>query len=214
MKRGVKKRDHEKLDDATIQRVKDLRESDTPITKKAACEILNISYNSSRLDRILQEFDEKKARRKKNFAANRNKPVDVSEKSRIISWYLEGYGVTELSEMLYRPPYIIKNVLEETGTPIRTRGEEAAKISFIPEQAIRDSFSVGEFVWSAKYQSVCEVIKEEKTSRDKVSKVYQIYVYEKTDSGRKGGRYCAQRAEELGSLEHLAQYIDVKKITS
>ena len=47
--RGVKKKSHEKLDSANIQRVIDLLEQDEPITKKEACEMLNIRYNTTRL---------------------------------------------------------------------------------------------------------------------------------------------------------------------
>ena len=35
----------EKLDKTTMLRIINLLEQDKPITKKAACEILNISYN-------------------------------------------------------------------------------------------------------------------------------------------------------------------------
>ena len=54
-KRGVKKQDHERLDDATIGRVVSLLGAEKPITKKAACETLNISYNTARLKKIIDE---------------------------------------------------------------------------------------------------------------------------------------------------------------
>ena len=45
----IKKKSYEKLDDINIKRVIDALESEIPITKKDACEILNISYNTTRL---------------------------------------------------------------------------------------------------------------------------------------------------------------------
>ena len=66
-KRGVKKKDGEKLDDANIERVIGLLNQEKPITKKAACEALNISYNSTRLTRIIDEYHERKERRRKTL---------------------------------------------------------------------------------------------------------------------------------------------------
>ncbi len=64
-KRTVKAKDHEKLDDATIERVMALLNDEKPITKKAACEILNISYNTTRLGAIIDGYLERKERRRK-----------------------------------------------------------------------------------------------------------------------------------------------------
>ena len=58
--RGVKKRSHEKLTDSNIQHVIWLLNAKSPITKKEACSILNISYNTTRLKTIIEEFVEKK----------------------------------------------------------------------------------------------------------------------------------------------------------
>ena len=58
-RRGIKKQEHERLDDATLSRVVSLLEQDKPITKKVACEMLNISYNTTRLNRIIQEYKDR-----------------------------------------------------------------------------------------------------------------------------------------------------------
>ncbi len=55
MVRGVRQKKHEKLDAANLDKVIALLESDSPITKKEACEILNITYNTTRLKRIIEE---------------------------------------------------------------------------------------------------------------------------------------------------------------
>ena len=56
MKRGVRKRAGENLSPANIRRViHSLNEEG--ITKKVACEMLNISYNTTRLNRIIEEFE-------------------------------------------------------------------------------------------------------------------------------------------------------------
>ena len=78
--RGVKKRSHEKLTDANIQHVMGLLDAESPITKKEACSILNISYNTTRLKTIIEEFVEQKEYRDKRKAANRGVPARASEK--------------------------------------------------------------------------------------------------------------------------------------
>ena len=55
----VKKKDYENLSATNIQKVIMLLEQEKPITKKEACQILNISYNTARLNKILDEFDER-----------------------------------------------------------------------------------------------------------------------------------------------------------
>ena len=60
MRRGVRKREGENLSPANIRRViHSLNEEG--ITKKVACEMLNISYNTTRLNRIIEEVEEQEA---------------------------------------------------------------------------------------------------------------------------------------------------------
>ena len=52
MKRGTKKKSYENLTDSNIKNVISLLEAEKPITKKEACDILNISYNTTRLNKL------------------------------------------------------------------------------------------------------------------------------------------------------------------
>ena len=63
---------HEKLDAANMTKVIELLDSDTPITKKAACEHLNISYNTKRLASLIDEFIQKRANDKRLRAKMRS----------------------------------------------------------------------------------------------------------------------------------------------
>ena len=47
---------HENLTKANIAKVIDLLEAEKPITKKEACGILNITYNTTRLGNIITEY--------------------------------------------------------------------------------------------------------------------------------------------------------------
>ena len=68
MPRGIRVKEGEDFSKATIKRVIDLLEAETPITKKAACEMLNMSYNTTRLAKIIEGYKEKE-----EFIKKRNK---------------------------------------------------------------------------------------------------------------------------------------------
>ena len=46
---GIRKKKEEQLSETNINKVIDLLSADKPITKKEACGILNIAYNTTRL---------------------------------------------------------------------------------------------------------------------------------------------------------------------
>ena len=63
----IKKKDYENLTKSNIQRVIELLENEKPITKKEACQMLRITYNTTRLARIIEDYKEQEA-----FVALRN----------------------------------------------------------------------------------------------------------------------------------------------
>ena len=213
MKKGVKAKEHEKLDETSIARVISLLKSTPPITKKEACEILNISYNTTRLNSIIVEHEEKVARRKKLYDAKKGTAFEVAEVSNIIKWYLQGTEVTEIAALLFRPSSAINRVLENLGVPRRPRGKCNYTPTLLPEECIVTNVKPGDVVWSAFYDAAAEVIKYVGLSRDKTP-IYQIYVFQASEGRRKAGFYANQRIEELGSLEHLKKYITIEQITS
>ena len=72
-RKNIKKRDHEKLTDSNIKHVISLLESEKPITKKEACAILNISYNTTRLNTIIEDFKDRKETEEKRKAERKGK---------------------------------------------------------------------------------------------------------------------------------------------
>ena len=79
MRRGIKKREHEKLSDTNVREVIELLESGKPFTKKEACQKLNITYNTSRLSNIITEFKDKQAFYEKRRSQNRGRPATPNE---------------------------------------------------------------------------------------------------------------------------------------
>lgn len=220
MARAVKRKDHENLTDSNIEKVIAGLNATPPITKKQACIDLNITYNTTRLARIIEEYQESKARDKKLRDANRGKPAQNHEIKYTIEQYLEGTPMGEIANSLYRNNAFVKKIIEDVGVPTRGVGETYMDYNPLPEQCIADSFDPEEYAWSSKYSAPCIIDKEISRSVDNESKVYRIYVLEPYEEPAemyfkkvgKAGFYANQPAHELGKLDHLKQYgIDIGK---
>lgn len=213
----VKRKDGERLTPDNIDKVIELLNASKPITKKAACEMLAISYNTARLSKIIEERIEGKALDKRMRDANRGKPAQKHEISTVIIGYLDGRSLSDISEGLFRPQSFVKNIVENVGVPQRVSADYFNP-PLLPEQCVKSKFGEGEIVWSARHQAPAIVLKEMPSSEE--YKVYRIYVIEEIEEESPyfpnihgyGGRYAAQAAHELGSLEHLKDYdIDIYK---
>lgn len=79
----VKKQEHEKITDANIKRVIGLLEASPPITKKEACEILGMSYNTTRLTKIIEEW---KSDRDYRVSAKPKSVGDLLLMLRLLRW--------------------------------------------------------------------------------------------------------------------------------
>ncbi len=84
--RKSKNADSERLDDASMERVIELL--DKKGTKKEACEILGITYNTTRLASLIEKYKEKKAKDAERRAEKRGKPASQGEIDYIVSTYL------------------------------------------------------------------------------------------------------------------------------
>jgi hypothetical protein len=215
----VKKKEGEKLTPDNIQRVIELLEQAKPITKKEACEILNISYNTTRLGNIIEAHRAQIAQDAKRRAANRGKPAADHEIKDIIEWYLEGDSISDIADRLYRSSGFVKDIINKVGVPQRGAGQNYVSFEPLPEQCISSTFSPGDLVWSSRYLAVAEILKDRGLSADGLAKVYQIYVLEKIEEHSPfftprevGGFYANQPAYDLGKLDHLKAYgVNVKK---
>lgn len=216
----VKKKEHEKLDSDNIEKVIKLLTQAKPISKKEACEILNISYNTARLQKIIEEhkYEQELTRKRRN--ANRGKPASNQEIKDVIEWYLEGDSKKDIADRLYRSITFVTNIIETVGVPQRKPGQTYIKYEPLPDQCISDRFEIGELVWSSKYQAIAEVIKEYPyLCQNRLAKVYQINVLEKIEEQspyflprETGGFYANQPAYELGKLTHLEKFgVNIRK---
>ena len=234
----LKKKSHEKLTQQNIQHVISLlnpTSSQTKaITKREACSILNISYNTTRLDKIIQDYHEQKEYRSRRVSQNRGRPARPDEIQDIVKEYLSGENVSNIAKGLYRSPAFVKSLLEKIGVPQRpTKVEGRKQEYYLPEQCVADDFEKGEIVWSATHHAPAvidkKLTKEHQDSRaglqtvDYVSKYgsdcYSIYVRQKPNTEdmwempETGGFYAFSLGYDLGKLKHLEEYgVDLQKI--
>lgn len=192
----------ELMTDANISKVIRLleptEEGQKPITKKDACQMLGMAYNTTRLATLLQEFKDKQARSAKRRAELRGKPASPEDVAYIISQYMSGEPVDAISKMTYRSTAFIKTILEKHSVPIRVPGHSYFRPELIPEGATRNRFRVGEVVYSARYDSMARIDAELETA--KYGFIYRVWLL-----SDRWLQNAWQEAYELASLEHLRE---------
>lgn len=195
--RKTKNGDEERLDPVNIDKVIALLEGEKPITKKEACNILNIAYNTTRLSSIIEKHKEKVARDRQRRQEKRGKPATPDEIQYVVSGYLEGSSIEGLSESIHRGTTFVKNLLDQCHVPIRARAHDYFKPELIPDGAVRTVFEIGEKVYSARYDSLATV-EDEFPHKDE--RVYRIWLL-----SDRWQQYAYQPASELASLKHLEE---------
>ena len=96
--RKAKVSDDERLDGNSIERViKYLSEKGA--TKKVACQMLNIAYNTTRLDKVIEQYKLKKDSDAKRRAEKRGTPATEAEINFVISEYLEGNTIDSIKHL-------------------------------------------------------------------------------------------------------------------
>jgi hypothetical protein len=202
MARRVKVKDSEKLDDNNVKYVTELLESNKPITKKEACGILRISYNTSRLGNIIAGYKERAATEARLRAKNRGKSATDNEIVRAIEEYLNGDSISEIAKFMYRSSSFIKGIIRRFNVPVRSASSNYFSPELLPDEVLSKDFKPGELVWSARYNTTAIVYKLVQTQEEH-GNIYRIWTLGKNQ------RYAAQPWYELGKLEHL-QNLGVK----
>lgn len=194
----------ENLTETNIKRVIGLLYPETgkPITKTLACQHLCISYNVSRLDKIITKFKEQEEFRARKNKENRGKPATKDEIDYTIKEYMHGTPVAQISKDLFRGTQFINSILDSHDVPHKPRVQDYFRPELIPDNAVRKEFAIGEKVYSARYDSLA-VIKYEFTNQPigKLGikdRVYSIHLVDE-----KWNMFAYQPASELASLQAL-----------
>lgn len=195
--RKTKNGENERLDFDNVEKVIKLLEAEKPITKKEACGLLNIAYNTTRLSSIIDKHKERKQRDLERRRAKRGTPATADEIKYIVQGYLEGRSIESISESIHRSAPWTRRLLDDHSVPIRARKHDYFKPELIPERATQEQFAIGQKVWCARYDSL-GVIEDEVPHRDE--RVYRIWLLSEAWQ-----QYCYQPASELASLKHLEE---------
>lgn len=187
--------DDENLTDSAIEQVIKGLNAEKPITKKDACAILRISYNTTRLDKIISQYQEKKAADSARRQAKRGKPASAEEVTYIVTEYMEGQPLDAISKGIYRGTGFVKAVLEKYSVPEKPSSRDYFRPELIPEGAVSERFAIGERVYAARYDSLA-TIKAEYKYPD--GYVYRIWLEDEREQ-----QFAYQPAWELASLSHL-----------
>ena len=199
-KKAVKVKESEDLSSANIEKVIGLLSAEKPCTKKEACSILRIAYNTTRLQTIIDNYKEKKQREAQLRADKARKPATLAEIQYAIQEYLTGEAISKIAESLYRSASFVDRILTRCAVPKRCTGWSYFTPELIPEESSKEEFQVGEKVWSARYESIA-TIRAEVPRQPHPSKVYRIYLEDE-----RWQQSAYQPAEELASLSHLINY--------
>ena len=224
--RGIRKKAGEKLDEANLSKVSALLNQDNPITKKEACEILNISYNTTRLNKILSEHNEVVSYRETRKSHNRGKKATTLEIKEAIEAYLTGENVSDIAKRLFRSTTFVKNILDKVGVPEKLPKTKRKGPAYLPDECVSDAFEEGQKVWSATYHAPA-IIKQKYTKEYQDNhagiqyvnyeekygcSLYSIWVIEGEADWNdhfgyvSGGFNAHQLSCDLGSLKHLEEY--------
>ena len=220
--RGVRAKKTEKLDEITIARVQEALTGSSPITKKEACEMLNISYNTTRLNKILAEHDETMQYRAVRKSQLKGTKATNSEIKQVIEWYLNEHPISEIAKAMYRSSTFVKNIISRAGVPEKRPATEkgsGAKIGYLPDECVAESFEIGEKVWYAR-QDLPAIIKKVMPNTKQTNYIekygaecYHIYVIQETEFESSyfgflehAGYNAHAIAYDLGSLKHLQKY--------
>jgi hypothetical protein len=229
--RRVKKKDYENLSDSNIEKVISLLNAKQPISKKDACSMLNIAYNTTRLQKIIDDYYDKKEYKALRKKQNRGRGATDAEIREAVERYLSGDSLAEIASGLYRSTGFVKSLIERVGVP--NVGKESG-VACLPDSCVAEEFEDGEVVWSAVYNKPARVDYEvsidyqaEKAGFVDVnyekkygSKCYAIYIMEevredvdKWANVDKGGFTAYSLAYDLGKLSHLKKYeVDLSRI--
>ena len=213
---AIKTKKHENLTETNIQHVYELLNQDSPITKKEACNILNISYNTTRLNKILQDYLETVEYRERRKAHNKGKGATEVEIKQVVNFYLEGSNVSDIAKALYRSPAFIKGIVERLGIPqkLPQTDYEGRRNAMLPEQCVAEEFEGGERIWAVR-QNFPAIVKKLHATTDGTN-FYLVDTIECTQEDLKdtyfphleyaGKQYCLA-SWEMGSLRHLHKYL-------
>lgn len=132
-----------------------------PITKKAACEMLGIAYNTTRLQSIIDEYIQDQENRVARRKAMRGKPVTKEEAQEWANDYLMGgMSLSEIAEFAHRSTSVVKMHLERLGVMFSRTNLSPLNPDMVPEENLREEYEPNQIVYVPGYGCFGKIIKE------------------------------------------------------
>jgi hypothetical protein len=170
-------------------------------TKKVQCAILNIAYNTKRLDDILDSYTEAKERRIKMRKQVRSQPVTDADVAAWALLYLQGSPLIEISESYYRTTGMVRSKLEKLGVWGLMSQESVSPLRppMVNDELMSEEFEINEVVFVPGYKTVGVVDAAYGPSKTEGVNQYRVYL----SGSRERNIFC--NAYDLGSLRPLAE---------
>jgi len=193
--------------------------------------MLNIAYNTTRLQRIIDDYEDKVEYRALRKKQNRGRGATNEEIRESVERYLSGDSIAEIAAGLFRSSGFVRSLIEKVGVPSPSK---EGGVTVLPDSCIAESFSPGEIAWSAVYNKPARVDYELSVDyqaeregfidvnyeKKYGSKCYAIYIIEEVREDTEkwmdvstGGFAAYSLAYDLGKLKHLEKYgVDLSRI--
>ena len=193
--------------------------------------MLNIAYNTTRLQRIIDDYQDKVEYRALRKKQNRGRGATDAEIRESVERYLSGDSIAEIAAGLFRSSGFVRSLIEKVGVPSPSK---EGGVTVLPDSCIAESFSPGEIAWSAVYNKPARVDYELSVDyqaeregfidvnyeKKYGSKCYAIYIIEEVREDTEkwmdvstGGFAAYSLAYDLGKLKHLEKYgVDLSRI--
>jgi hypothetical protein len=194
MKRGIRQKEGEDFSPTKIEEIIQSLEAEKPITKKAACAMLGMAYNVTRLAKIIDEYKENKAYHEKRRKELRKQPLSKEDIAYIISSYLEEANLSLISDNTHRSTTIIKRTLERYNIPLRSSSTNYQNPIQLEE--ISETYAKDDLVYSARYDEPAYI------SKQVGKESYRIWLV-KTE------QYALQPYWELGDLRRVQKELSI-----
>ena len=199
----IRAKDGENLSKANIKLVIGLLEQEKPVTKKVACEKLNISYNTTRLAKIIEQYISELEYQKTMRAKLRLQPLSDAEAKSIVESYLSGDALSLICETSFRSTAKVKYVLEKYNIPLRSEENDYFNAAMVADKAISEDYVEGDLVYAVRYNSPAYIRKLFSNDKEH-GKVYAITII-----GDKR-RNAYQPFYELSDLRSIQKDLDVE----
>ena len=123
-------------------------------TKKSICEFLKMSYNTTKLAKILNDFQAELVRQEEQKKINKKKVFSEEEEKLIVKKYLEVNSMAKVAEEFFISAAKVKNILIKHQVPIKSRSKVI--VDHI-HQDLDAAFAVGDTVFSKIHKAKCKV---------------------------------------------------------